>query len=353
MKKISLFLFAATAMIFAASCNKGIDLGNDSKAELTINSVALTKGYVEAAAFAETPYDKLHEDPAADKVDRKMWLSAYMTPQSGASENYFVGQEFSKNANGETDNLWHHNPKVYWPLGGTLDFLAYSAHEAISGTALNWDPVNAASKLVLNVSNEFLQDDLIYGAVVGRKSFIEASGSDPKVPGASVAMTFNHTQAWIQFQIKVKEAAMENIFTLRDITINKLYTRGELTINGGATPNHVWNFKNETAVDYKMHDTYEICGDGSTAKYIKSTVGYMDMLVPAQDQTAFVMHYTLAGQEDKVLEYKYSLATAQWQSGKKYIYEITLDPYEITVTPTVTDFAVVNPGASGFPSELE
>lgn len=340
MKKI-LFFAAFAAMAMTTACNK---MDNPVRVdgpeqEIMLMSVAdVTKGYVEGDTFVDSPYDKLHGQTPDGKTDRTMHLSAYLTPQSGLPSNYFVGEVFSKNANGETDNLWHHNPKVYWPLGGTLNFLAYSSTTPFAGTAVNWDEENAASKLVLNVSEEYLQDDILFGAVNGRTTS----------NGASVAMTFNHAQAWIQFQIKVGDEDMENIVKVEDIVIKDLYTRGELTLNGGATPSAEWNFRRETAIDKAMDDTYEVLAPN----FIPKDYVFMDMLVPEQPQTVFVMHYTLAGQ-DTVLEYEFPLASANWQMGKKYIYQITINPYEITVTPTVTTFVDTDPGHSTFPQVIE
>lgn len=337
MKK--LFVFAAMAALLLSACNeieKPIaELQQDEISLVSANFA--TKGYVEGADFVDTPYDALHPSTPGDP--RTMQLSAYLTPQSGASGNYFVAQPFEKNANGETDNLWHHNPKIYWPIGAQgVDFLAYSSTIPFTGTAVKWNQSNAASECILYVSEEYLQDDILFGAVAGRQTNA----------GAPVAMTFNHAQAWIQFQIKVEDASMENIVKINDITITSLQTRGELTLKGGAAPTASWNFTSETAVDRPMDDTYGILAPA----FISSTVGYMDMLVPQQPQTSFVMHYTLAGQ-DAVLEYTYDLANATWEMGKKYIYEITIKPYEITVQPTVVPFTEVNPGATGFPSTLE
>ena len=338
MKKV--FVFAAALAAFAlTACNEVSPKVDEPQQELAlVNAAQVTKGYVEGATFVDSPYDKLHGQTPDGKTDRAMLLSAYLTPQSGAAGDYFVGQTFSKNANGETDNMWHHNPKVYWPIGGTLDFLAISSTLPFSGTVINWNPDNAAQSVVLTVGDKYLQDDIIYGAVVGRTTNA----------GAPVTMTFNHTQAWIQFQIKVDDDSMNDIVKINDITLKNIYTRGELTLNGGSTPSAVWDFGRETAIDKAMDDTYQILAPN----YISDQVGYMDMLVPAQAQTEFVMHYTLEGQEN-VLEYSYPLATAQWEKGKKYIYEITIKPYEITVNPLVTDFVVVDPGATGFPSVIE
>ncbi len=338
MKKV--FVFAAIAALVFSACNeidKPAKLDEQMQELSLVSANFATKGYVEGADFVDTPYDALH--PSTPGAERTMQLSAYLTPQSGASGNYFVAQPFEKNANGETDGLWHHNPKIYWPIGAQgVDFLAYSSTKPFAGTAVKWNQDNAASECILYISEDYLQDDVLYGAVKGRQTNA----------GAPVAMTFNHTQAWIQFQIKVEDETMENIVKVNDITIKDLQTRGELTLKGGATPSASWNFTSETAVDRAMDDTYAILAPN----FIKKDVGYMDMLVPQQPQTKFVMHYTLAGQ-DSVLEYTYDLANATWEMGKKYIYEITIKPYEITVQPTVVAFDEVNPGQAGFPSTLE
>ncbi len=336
MKKLFIFA-AAAATVLLASCNKE-EAKKSSDAiqqEISVTSVALTKGYVEADKFVDTPYDALH--PSDNQTDRTLVMSSFLTPQSGASTNYFVGELFAKGT--ETDHpLWHHTPAIYWPMGGTLDFLAYSSTIPFSGTAVKWSEENAANECVLYVSEEYLQDDVLYGGVKGRQT----------LGGAPVAMQFKHTQAWIQFQIKVQDASMNNIIKINDITIKNLQTRGELTIKGGESPEAKWNFNSETAFDRAMDDTYGILAPA----YISDEVGYMDMLVPEQPQTEFVIHYTMAGQ-DAVLEYSCNLATAQWQKGKKYIYEITFKPYEITVDPSVVPFDVVDPGAAGFPLPLE
>lgn len=339
MKKI--FVFAAMAAMVFTACNNN-QIANVDELELgpeismSIANLS-TKGYVEGSDFVDTPYDALH--PSTPGNPRKMMLSAYLTPQSGASANYFVGQEFAKNANGETDDKWHHNPKVYWPMGGTLSFLAYSSTIPFAGTAVFWDEDNAANKVVLGVSEEYLQDDILFSAIPTR-----GSQAGPAAGAADVALTFNHTQAWIQFQIKSESA---NLVKINEIIIEDLYSRGELTLTGGATPKAEWNFRRETASDRAMDDTYAILAPA----YIPVETAYMDMLVPEQRQTAFVLHYTLEGQ-DNILEYRYDLSTEQWLMGKKYVYEITFKPYEIVVVPTVTAFTA---GAvpADFPSELE
>lgn len=69
---------------------------------------------------------------------------------------------------------------------------------------------------------------------------------------------------------------------------------------------------------------------------------YLDMLLPQQPKTAFVIRYVLAG-SDKVLEYVYDLTAAgsksnKWLMGNKYIYDIDFVVSEITIAPTVKEY---------------
>lgn len=335
MKKIFTFCAISALVILAASCNKNnTPEVPQPKDEISFNSAALTKGYVTAATLYDTAIAELHATTPTT-TPRQLWMSAYLTPQAGNPGNYFVNEPFAINANGETDGLWHHAPKIYWPLNGTLDFLGYSAGTQLTGTKCVWNETNAATQLILSVSEDQSQDDILYAAV--------AADSDPT---ASVAMTFKHTQAWIEFELNASEAGLIEIM---DIKLEDIYQKGELTINGGATPSHAWNFASYRASDVVVDDNYSVYGVGDMANPIDTEPKFLDMLIPAQPQTSILITYRLAGQ-DNVLQYRYTFATATWESAKKYVYKITFTPLEITVTPSVTPFDT--PTISGFPDTL-
>jgi hypothetical protein len=339
MKK--LFVFAAVAAILAtvASCNKSnapeAQLP-EMKGELTLNSVALTKGYVTAALFYDTAIAQLHATEPVT-TPRQMYLSAYLTPQNGEAGNYFVDEPFAINANGETDGLWHHEPKIYWPLEGAMDFLAYSAQGRLTGTKCVWDESNASKKLILNVSEAQSQDDIVYAAAARNKTQRE-----------SVPMEFKHSQAWIEFQMKASAA---DLVFIKDIVIENIYQKGELTItNTAGVAEHSWNFASYRAGNVVVDNNYELYDEDGTNS-LGTAVEYLDMLIPEQGQTAFVMRYQLAGQ-DTILEYRFPMTTSTWEAGKKYVYQITITPVEITVTPTVVEFSVPDVSGDGFPSNL-
>lgn len=330
MKKTLLFAAVAALTFTFTACQEKQDLevAQESSKEIAFTSVALTRGFVTGATFEDTAVAELHEgEPEVTK--RVMWMSAYLTPQSGEPANYFVDEPYQYEAG---DGKWHHSPKLYWPMSATLDFLAYSAGNRLTGTKCVWDENNAASKLILNVSEAQSQDDIVYAYNMANST-----------PNSDVALTFKHTQAWIEFDLKAEAA---DLITIKEIVLKDIYQKGEITIVAGGTPKDMtWNFASYRAGDVLVDDNYGVYDNA-----LGITSSYLDMLIPAQSQTSILIKYVLAGQ-DTELEYNYDLPVSDWVEGNKYIYDITFKPQEIIVVPTVTVFGNGEEGAS-FPSEL-
>jgi len=344
MKKF-IFLSATMAALtfLAASCNKEngpAAFDQDSKAlqgaEITLNTSAkVTKGYITGATFFDTAIAELHNGtdgaPSDVKTEREMRISAYLHPQSGDEGNYFVDYTYAKGAD---DEMWHHDPKIYWPLAGTLDFLAYSAKNDFDAKDVAWNEKNASESVVLTVLEDRTQDDIVYCSASGCKS---SDGAE------AVPMQFKHAQAWLEFQIKVANSDMEDKIAIEEIVIENIYNDGELTIeNGGGSATAEWNFRKSQSKNVIFDDSYSIYGsqkaDYSLDNAIDSEINYMDMLLPEQAKTSFVIKYVLAGQPNK-LQYRYTLGTDNWLQGEKYVYEIQFNVNELTVEPTVKEYA--------------
>jgi len=345
MKKILLFSAALAAMTLT-SCNKddAPSMNIEAQNEICAVNVASTKGYVTASAFEDTPYDSLHAAASTGIQPRTMLMSAYLTPQDTKAEagDYFVAKTYAKG----DDDKWHADPKVYWPLGGTLDFLAVSTMSTINERDITWDRDNASKEVVIYVRDSFTQDDILYSASSTKKVTTAGGTGD-----GDVALNFQHAQAWIEFDLK---ANADSLIQVKSITIEKIYKQGELTITRGTSGADVaaaWSFRGEISKDALMDDTYGVTKDerlvdpddaskGNRWNTLGVTSQYMDMLLPEQEQQSFVMTYVLAGQPEKELTYRYTPtgSTANWEKGKKYIYTINCTINEITVTPSVTAF---------------
>lgn len=334
MKKSFLFLLAGMSLV---ACNKNLggeapSLNGQVEKELSFDLVqSMSKGYITGATFFDTAIDQLHES-APVTTDRTMKLSAYLHPQSGSEGNYFVDYTFAKGADGK----WHHTPAIYWPFESSLDFLAYSSATPFDAKDVTWSDGNASNSVVLNVLDDRTQDDIVYASVAGRAS---STGAD------AVPMEFKHSQAWLEFQIKVADASMIDKLAITDIVIENAYNAGELTIDGGSgTPTASWSFRKETSRNISFDDNYSFYGSMGTApdydvvNGVTEEISYLDMLLPEQSKTSFIIKYVLAGQPNE-LQYRYQLGSENWLQGNKYVYEVTFTVNEITVAPTVKEYA--------------
>lgn len=327
MKRI--FLLSAAALLAVVGCTEkaGVQEGLRTSDEMAFSPVnasgnIATRGYVESVDFEETYFANLHT-LGGTPVPREMQMSAYLYPQDGYEGNYFVNKTFAK----EDDELWHANPAVYWPVGGIMDFLSYSLtteSQYSKGITVEWDKENAAQQVVLDVPAENSQNDIL---------FASASSVKAQQPSTALQMQFNHAQAWLEFAITGKP---DGVIKFKKIELVKVYNAGKLTIsnnNGNALAQ--WDFTGETAQNIEV-DNFNDAADMSLTG---NKILYLDMLIPQQAKTAFVLYYTL-GLSDQVLSYRFETDQKTWLMGEKYVYNIEINTNEVTVEPKVTEWGI-------------
>ena len=348
MKK-ALLLISSLTLLAVAGCNKETNVISEPSepGELAVIPVngdgapRMTKGYVEETKFAETYYSTLHGTKT--EAPRTMQLSAYLTPQEGECKNYFVDKTYSKDPSSET-TWWNtntvggaHDP-IYWPVGGTLDFLAYSVSSETTGAGKSqniktvWDNTNAAQKVTLTVPGENTQNDILFASAYGVES---KNGATP------VAMTFNHAQAWLEFILtgSTDDVHKDGIVNVQKIELENVYNAGTLNItNNGGNATAKWDFTGMDKQNIAVDNFNENLKLNATAKYL-------DMLIPQQTKTAFVIYYTL-GSDTQVLSYRFTTDQKTWLMGEKYIYTINIATSEVTVAPSVIKWS--NPADGGF-----
>lgn len=340
MKKI---ILPAAAILALAACNKETDQGSVSNGgnaienrEIAVNTAAQkTRGYITGATFFDTAIAELHGtgEGHPETTPREMKLSAFLTPQSGVAGNYFVDFTFTQAAGEDADGNWHHNPAVYWPVDGQLDFLAYSSQTPFDAKDVTWNEKNASESVILNVLEDRTQDDIVFADAYDKKS---TDGTAP------VSMKFQHTQAWLEFRIKVANSDMADKIAIKEIVIENANNSGELTIAKSASGAKAeWSFRHEQKKDIVVDNNYNLYGSSSggvLTNPLKADIKYMDMLLPDQPKTSFVIKYYLAGQ-DRELQYRYNLtgtgSTSNWVMGNQYIYDITFTINEISIAPQV------------------
>ena len=310
------------AVLALVSCEKKEFAGTEKLNEMSFTSM-LTKGYAEGDTFFETVVADLH-NTSATKTAREMQISAYLYPQNGEQGNYFVGKTYAQSA--EESHIWwnveggQHVP-IYWPVGGTLDFLAYSlSAEAatVQSVDVEWNAENAASQVVLAVPAENSQNDILFASAYGIKAPSTA---------APVPMQFNHAQAWLEFVLTGSEIPDDNATVhFKRIELENVYNAGTLNItNNGGNAIAKWDFSNADK------QTIEVDNFNENLK-LSGSPKYLDMLIPEQAKTAFVLYYTL-GNDEQELSYRFTTDLKTWFKGEKYIYKINITTSEVTVEP--------------------
>ena len=263
-----------------------------------------TKGYV-----VGTTLDDDSGEP------RKMYLTSWMRGSNGRQDNYFINEEFYRDG-----DKWRHNPPMYVPIASSFDILGYTCSVPIPSEDVLWGFPNNSERMRITFGADHLQDDILYGAAYGN-----ASGAD-----GSVQMQMYHAQAWIEVILKRKEGATGADAILSAVSLEKLYTGCELTVEAlDGYPEAHSRMRRFVADDYVMGDPVGLYNNPITV-----TGGSLRMLVPSQEQTSLKIDYVVSGCP---LSKSLSLPHTYWEMGKHYVYEVIFDPIdEVFILGNVT-----------------
>ena len=270
-------------------------------------SNAMTRGFVTGSgdymAFVDIA------DPSAvsptDPPFRTIRLSAW---NSTKEADYFIDKKFAK---GTADEYWHANPKIYYPLGCYVDLLGYSAGDTI---VAEWQTAHVVKLQVVNT-----QDDVLYSSA--KTSSMEHN----------LNMTFHHSQAWIQFKLK---ANIADAVKVDSIYWENIYDRGELRLEFDAEhqaePKADWNFFSQDLKNVGVDDPQRKLNDKLT-----TTDTELNMLLPEQPHTSFVILYTISGKQFAYRVKASSLSSTEWERSHKYTYTVNFEMTAITLAPKV------------------
>ena len=317
MKK--LFVLSCVALATLASCSKSEDIEAPQAQKEIAFSVATDKS---RAPIEGTSFDD----------GQKIYVSAY----NSVSGKYFKGVEFSKDA---SETTW--KAGKYWPVNGVTSFLAYAATGDVTAT---WGE-KYADKV------EFTLNDGFYNSSEsGKTPYIDllyASGEQAKEKEYDpVSMKFNHTGAWVVFNVKLGADLTGAKVTLNKFQLANIFKGGKLVVDNttyaGAKASLVfsgdaadYDVQSFTASTQLKADTKDPQGN-VTAKG-DYTFG---AIIPEQNQTAIKFNYTLSSDNQafdaQTVDFEYPLSRFdKWEMGKKYVYNITITFNEITITPSV------------------
>lgn len=326
MKKFYLSVLAAAVAVTACDKSETINLQENKQQEVAFSPISMpaTKAPITTTAFPD---------------DNIIYVSA-----SNNKVKFFEDKTFKKDV---IAGVWKNYEAgsfspIYGPLGGGLDFLAYST--TLAATA-KWGDGNlgtdddVAGVVAITYPSNYTavganetQDDLLYATT--------SSSSSSAVP-----IEFKHALSWVNFMVK------SNIqVNISKIELVNVYTEGKFIVDQTYnTPQTSWDFNGKTPSDKAIlnyvddstpnaNASFDI--DGSAGKEVNAdhVFGDMGILVPAQPIPSFKITYDFGGAD---LVYICKNARGTWESGKKYTYKINIEFKDITLAPTVTIYDIV------------
>lgn len=354
-------ILAGAVLLALVACNKSqtvvteVPQGIGIKAISTPATKAIANPELNGATF-----------PTDNKLFR-MYVSATSKDANGTvtKGDYMDGQHFSyivstyKPSDLGTPGT---ETPIYWPLGGsTLDFLALAWYNGTNATetgnivldplGFTWGSTNRADEVTVSGVN--LTDnklDLMYAAANNQKGTATGASDDHKV--AETTLAFKHAGAVVEVKACANVASkikIQNIYfaTLKEeastFATNTYYTLDKagtfkvdnqyntLQASWSSVEQPTFTFTAGTPVEYALDATPTTLAAAPAAQ-----VGD-DMIIIPQPKTDFVIKYQIDGNSTNY----YITANVQrgnWLMGHKYIYNITMNIYQIEVGANVVAY---------------
>lgn len=296
MKKV--LVIATAAIVALASCTKSEVVYNQGQQEIGFRQFtgSMTKGDA-LSGFVST-----------------MGVFAY---HNGATA-YITNGSFKETT---TTGIWGGDPtKYYWPLQGTLDFTVYAPHQ---GTGVEYT-LDDKKLSVTIADNKTEQVDYLYG----KKWYNETSKM------ASVPVILKHALSKVTINVGANE---NSIFTVSSVLLKDTYQTGSYEVSYTTATDHT------SAVTSSGSTTdMEFVATPSWAPTTTLTDCTASKLVVPSDQTSIVITYKMAGSTaDLTATIDLASASAKWETGKHYTYNITLKADQILFSPEVEDWTTV------------
>ena len=327
MKKIFFSLLAIAAL---ASCAKTEAVYTETESEIKLAPVTAlqTKANV-LGAIDGTVY------PTAENFGvYGYWKNV------GAGETYTDGQSYFGGPVVFTNkgNYWGGVEAYYWPKNGALRFAAYSPstvavehnqvddvytvaeYEQPSETAKTWDFLVAPTS----------------------KSYTAMTAAE------KVSVVFEHALSWLTLKVKAKDAAAENVFTIKSVTINDVNTKAAFNASmlDGIQYEEWANWN--TPADYVVYEGAQVVT--ADAAVIETTPAGTVVIPQATTKVTVVFNQKgvngTMDMEDMVVELDLVLDgdNQPWEPGKHYNYTLVFGLDEILINPSVTDWEEVEVG---------
>ena len=363
MKKF--FILAAAALVAIAACskNEADTTAYEQSRVINFNTVAnkATKAPISGTTYS---YDLPSFGVFASYLEKnKTWAA-----NKASATRYMDDVEVSFN---DTKDIWAPASTYYWPLEGSLSFIAYSPKAA--ATAAFAEATGTLTLSDFTVSTTVAdQVDLLYSSVNADRTMNESyyvdgdnsKNSETAEGDKGVNIKFKHALAQVIFKAKtaddVFDAGMS--FKIDTLVVNAASTADNMTVvnpadaDAAATITTWTNPKTNADFVVRSDDFPNATVAAGAANFLGKTlsapIGDALLMIPvtafAGTDPTVTVKYTLyrlsdalpMGSKEVTIHFDdIDDTVADWQAGKKYVYNLTIDLQKIYFNPSIVDWA--------------
>ena len=320
MKKVWFFVLALVPLLLSCQRQEA-DRHSRQVLSFSISSPEVKSTYIPSSSLGSLP----------------VYVSATYKKE-GVATPFLTNRTFSRGGDGK----YHASPLVYWPLDGSLDFLAYAGtDDVLSGSgnpSITWE-ANPSDGASITFTNTKAADIDLLWATANRKD--KSSGE--------VELDFHHALARLELQVQVQAGSLnDGRLRLKSVALetslgDRLALGGVFTIDNTRNfPTGTWSGLT-TLSDYAFFTgqdiTFSSTGSTSLVGLLDGTarvardgvaVPLVNMYVPRQANKNLVVTYSRNGKPDTVQSV--NLVRGDWEMGKQYTYCLEFAPPLVQIT---------------------
>lgn len=358
------FILAAAALVAIAACskNEADTAAYEQSRVINFNTVAnkATKAPISGTVYS---YNLPSFGVFASYLEKnKTWAA-----NKASATRYMDDVEVSFN---DAKEIWAPASTYYWPLEGSLSFIAYSPKDAATAAFAEATGTLTLSAFTVNTTVAD-QVDLLYSSVNADRTMNESyyvdsansKNSENADGDKGVNIKFKHALAQVIFKAKtaddVFDAGMS--FKIDTLFVNAASTADNMTVvnpadaDAAATITTWTNPKTNADFVVRSDDFPNATVATGAANFLGKTlsdpIGDALLMIPvtafAGTDPTVTVKYTLyrlsdalpMGSKEVTIHFDdIDDTVADWQAGKKYVYNLTIDLQKIYFNPSITDW---------------
>lgn len=264
---------------------------------------------------------------------------------NGASGTMYI--EDAECSFNSTENIWVSDPEAFWPLSGSLTFVAYSPYSADASYTISSKTLTVTDFEVAEDQDELLYTIPSDAANQTENTVQYTDGEVSSGDYTGVPIKFRHALSLVTVKIKLAEDYNATI-KLTDATLEGLKDKATMTLVDSGTPS--WSSPSEDVDDITLCDADTVLS--TTAASLLSSYLVMPQTLTANQQVInlkYDVYLKLDGENltkvEDAVEATVSLNAniSAFEPGKSYVLTLVLSQDYIELKAHTTDWIQESP----------